>query len=93
MKPTSKLASALSSGLLAETLAILSPIFGIVALKIHPVFSCFGVVLAILALIPLIVFGRERYCITGLAILMLASMGLLTSMTAIVVYLMAHIRS
>ena len=79
-----RLAEMLGAKFLAETCAIASLISAILAIRIYPQIAYVGVVLSIMAFIPLLAFGRQRYCLTGLFIFIFSSIGFIASTIGLV---------
>ncbi len=79
-----RIINVLGSAFLAEFLSLAACCLGIAGIN-RPVLASAGLVAGALALLPLMAFGRQRYCITGLFITMLV-------FTAFVLFVVSWVR-
>jgi hypothetical protein len=65
-----RIASFLGHGPTAEVMSFVACVLGVIGLH-RPLIASAGLVAGLVSFVPLVTFGRERYCITGLFIGML----------------------
>ena len=83
----------LGCGLTAEILSAFSVVAALIALRIYPAISLLGMALSIMAFVPLIAYGRDKYCITGLLIFVLSAIGFIGSAIVGLIQIAGYVRS